>query len=321
MSIAAIIIGRNEGARLVRSLASARDDCDPVIYVDSGSTDDSLDAARAAGAEVVMLDTSQGFTAARARNAGFARLTDMACAEFIQFIDGDCELQDGWVGAAAAHLRANPDIAAVCGRRRERFPDASAFNRLADDEWNTPVGEATACGGDALYRTAAFRAVGGFDPSLIAGEEPELCQRLRRAGWRIWRLDREMTLHDAAMTRLGQFWRRAQRGGHAAAEGAAMHGHGPDRLGVSQTRRALIWGLGLPVIAVLGALLVDGWFAALLLAYPAQVARLALRRGGGRSAWEWAFYTTIGKFAEAQGVLQYRWGRLTHRRRGLIEYK
>ena len=321
MSAACVIIGRNEGERLVRCLASARaEGLAPVVYVDSGSTDGSVAAARSAGAEVVALDTAQGFTAARARNAGFAALGETP-PEMVQFVDGDCELQPGWVARAAGFLRDQPRVAAVCGRRRERFPEASAYNRMADDEWATPVGEAIACGGDALYRAAAFVEVGGFDPALIAGEEPELCQRLRRRGWQIWRLDAEMTLHDAAMTRFGQFWQRARRGGHAAAEGAAMHGAGPDRLGVVQSRRALVWGLALPLAAVLGALLVHPAALLLLLAYPAQIARLALRRGGGRFAWEWATLTTVGKIAEALGVLRYHWGRLTRRRQGLIEYK
>lgn len=314
--VGAVIIGRNEGERLVRCLAAARTELSPIVYVDSGSTDGSVAEARAAGAQVVDLDVSVPFTAARARNAGFAALGDTP-PEFVQFIDGDCELQPGWVGAAAAFLTANPDAAIAAGRVRERHPEASIYNRLCDAEWNTPVGEAEGCGGIFMIRADAFQQVGGFDPALIAGEEPELCQRLRRKGWRIWRLDHEMVLHDAAMTRLGQWWKRARRGGHAAAEGAAMHGAGPDRLGVGQVRRALFWGLALPLVAVLGAVLLSGWFLLLLLAYPLQVARLALRGQG----WEWAFFNTLGKFPEALGIVRYHWGRLTRRRQGLIEYK
>ncbi|MCQ0970290.1 glycosyltransferase [Paracoccus sp. TK19116] len=318
MNVAAIIIGRNEGERLVRCLASVTAECAPVIYVDSGSTDGSVAAAEAAGARVVALDMNRPFTAARARNEGFAVLGETG--EFVQFIDGDCELQQGWIAAGRHALAERPNAAIVAGRVRERDTARSVYNRLADLEWDTPVGETEAVGGIFMVRAEAFRAVGGFDPTLIAGEEPELCQRLRRAGWTIWRMDAEMTLHDAAMTRFGQFWRRAERGGHAAAEGASMHGRGPDRLGVGQTRRALLWGLALPLAACLGALIHPAaWL--LLLAYPAQVVRLALRRGGGRGAWEWAWFNTLGKFAEAKGVLRYHWGRLTSRRRGLIEYK
>ena len=219
--VAAVVIGRNEGERLKRCLASLQG-LAQLVYVDSGSTDGSLQAARDAGAEVVELDMTAPFTAARARNAG-AALID---APFIQFVDGDCEVQPGWINAALTWLADRPEAAVACGRRRERAPEASVYNALADDEWNTPIGEATACGGDALIRTEAFLAAGGYRDDLIAGEEPELCLRLRRLGWSVWRLDEEMTLHDAAMTRFSQWWIRTRRAGHAFAEGAWLHGAG-----------------------------------------------------------------------------------------------
>jgi GT2 family glycosyltransferase len=286
-----------------------------MIYVDSGSTDGSVAAARAAGAEVVALDMTQPFTAARARNAGFSVLMARGAPEFVQFIDGDCVLQPGWIPAARAFLTANPKAGVVCGRRREIRPDASIWNRLCDGEWDTPVGQAKACGGDALMRSAAVQSVGGYNPDLIAGEEPELCLRLRQSGWDIWRLDTEMTLHDAALTRIGQWWKRCRRGGHAFAEGAAMHGAPPERHWVDETRRAVLWGAVLPLAAVAG-LFVTPWALLILAAYPAQVVRLQRNYG-----WERAFFMTLAKFPEAMGVLQYHFNRLRRRRSGLIEYK
>ena len=143
--VAAIAIGRNEGARLLRCLASLQGQADPIVYVDSGSTDGSLAAATEAGALVVDLDMSRPFTAARARNAGLARLAEVdPDGAFVQVLDGDCELQPGWIDAARAVLEEDTGLAIVCGRRRERFPEASVFNRLVDQEWDTPVGEAGA---------------------------------------------------------------------------------------------------------------------------------------------------------------------------------
>jgi GT2 family glycosyltransferase len=315
--IGAVAIGRNEGTRLRRCLASLQGRAGRIVYVDSGSTDDSPQAAAAAGAEIVALDLARPFTAARARNEGFDRLMGLGTPEYVQFIDGDCELQPSWLEAAVAFLDGRPDVAAVCGRRRERHPGRSVYNRLIDREWDTPLGEAAACGGDVLMRVEAFRTAGGFDPRLIAGEEPELCLRLRAAGWRIWRLDAEMTLHDAAITRFGQWWRRARRAGHAYAEGAAMHGAAPERHRVAQTRRALIWGFALPVAVLVLAPLVPPLALLLALAWPVQVARLA-RRSGDLSE---ALFLTLGKIPEAIGVLDYHLGRLSGRRRGLIEYK
>ncbi|RUS60143.1 glycosyltransferase family 2 protein [Pseudorhodobacter sp. E13] len=309
--VEAVVIGRNEGARLRACLLSLQDQVARVIYVDSGSSDGSAALAEAMGATVIALDMAQPFTAARARNAGLAQVG----AAFVQFVDGDCAVAPNWVATALAFATAQPDAVVICGRRRERFMQASVYNRLCDAEWDTPIGPARACGGDALMRVAALRAVGGYNDSLIAGEEPELCLRLSRQGGSVHRIEAEMTLHDAAMTRFSQWWKRSKRAGHAFAEGAALHGAGPERHWVAETRRALVWGIGIPVAALLLGLLHPIGFA-LLLAWPAQVMRLAPRMGMER-----AFFTVLGKLPEAQGVIGYWWGRLRRKRAGLIEYK
>jgi glycosyltransferase involved in cell wall biosynthesis len=322
-TVAAIAIGRNEGARLVACLAALRDDADlsRIVYVDSGSTDGSVAAARDLGAQVVLLETDTPFTAARARNAGLAALRDETPPDLVQFIDGDCILDPGWIRTARAFLVDHSDVAVVCGRRREMHPEASVYNRLCDAEWNTPVGAARACGGDALMRWTALEAAGGYDATLIAGEEPEMCLRMRRMGWKVWRLDAEMTLHDAAMMRLGQFWKRARRGGFAAGEGAALYGRDAERHGIAARWRALLWGLVLPVAILVAIIVLGPWALLALMVYPTQVLRLALRDGGTRSAWERALFLTLGKFAEAQGVLEYHWRKRQGGPARLIEYK
>jgi GT2 family glycosyltransferase len=321
-SFGVVIIGRNEGARLKRCLASISASAATVVYVDSGSTDGSPQWARAQGAIVVELDMNRPFTAARARNEGFRRLRDSAPGlQFVQFVDGDCEVVSGWLEAAQAFLHGNPRAAVVCGRRRERFPDRSIYNLLCDQEWNTPLGRARTCGGDAMMRGDVLNEVGGYRDGLIAGEEPELCVRLRAAGWEVWRIAQEMTLHDAAMTRFGQWWKRAQRGGHAFAEGAWLHGAPPERHGVSQTLRALAWGVLLPLgIAVLASL--NRAWLLLVLAYPLQVIRLMLREGITEPARRWrALFLVLAQFPQAQGVLQFWLNRLRRQRSMLIEYK
>lgn len=317
--IDAIAIGRNEGERLIRCLDSlVAAGLRRVVYVDSGSTDGSIAAAESRNAQVVRLDVSRPFTAARARNAGVAALPQGEDApDFIQFVDGDCTLDPGWLPRAQDFLQDNPGVAVVCGRRREIAPEASVYNRLIDREWDTPIGQARSCGGDALMRAGAFAAVGGFNPDLIAGEEPELCVRLRAAGWQIWRLDAEMTRHDAAIHRLGQWWRRTRRAGFAYAAGAALHGAPPERHNVAQARRALVWGFGLPLAALLGAVLIHPLCLALLLAFPLQILRL-WRRDGNLTH---AAFLTLGKIPEALGILEYWTKRLAGWRSRLIEYK
>ena len=168
-----------------------------------------------------------------------------------------------------------------------------------------------------MMRRAALDAVEGYREDLIAGEEPEMCYRMRQKGWTVRRLAEEMTAHDAALTKFSQWWQRARRTGHTYAEGVAIHGRGPERYNRQQLRRTIIWGILIPVAALLGALAISPWMLALFLAYPAQVLRL---RGRGQP-WHQAIFLTLGKFAEAQGAFGYWRGRMTRRRFTLIEYK
>jgi glycosyltransferase involved in cell wall biosynthesis len=324
--IGAVVIGRNEGERLQRCLASLADRTQAVVYVDSGSTDGSVENARAVAALVCELDPTRPFTAARARNAGFARLLEAAPdLELVQFVDGDCEVDSRWLERAESEISADPRLGVVCGRRRERHPEASTKNRLCDIEWNTPIGVASACGGDALMRVAAVREAGGYSPELIAGEEPDLCLRMRRLGWTISRIDAEMTLHDAAMTRFGQWWRRMVRAGHAYAEGSARHGRGPERYWVRETRSNWLWGLVVPSFGLGLVAPTGGTSLLLLLSYGVLAARIyrgSRRRGLSASdARLFALFCTVGKVPQALGQARYWVTRGIGRPSGIIEYK
>lgn len=322
--VGAVVIGRNEGERFQRCLRSLRGQVAPIVYVDSGSTDGSIEHARELGVEVVELDTSLPFTAARARNAGFSRLKQLAPdLALVAFVDGDCEVDPSWMPAAEAFLDQNATYGVVCGRRRERFPDASVYNYLCDVEWNTPVGDADSCGGDAMIRVEAFAGVGGFNPSLIAGEEPELCVRLRAADWKVYRLDHEMTLHDANVTRFSQWWTRSMRAGHAFAEVSAMHDDASSRRRATKSVKTLAWALVLPLTAVAFSFATNGLSLALFLLYPLNTARIAarVRREGEARPWTVATFLMLSKFPEALGWLRYQTGRLTGKRSAIIEYK
>lgn len=334
--IGIVAIGRNEGERLRQCLQAARAHAPgvPVVYVDSGSTDGSLDIAHEFGALVYLLDPALPFTAARARNEGIrSLLQQLPQTKYVQFIDGDCALQPGWITTASKFLDDHPRVAAVCGRRRERFPDASIFNRLADMEWNTSVGIVRSCGGDAMMRVSAFQQVGGFNGDVIAGEEPELCVRLRAAGFEIHRLDHEMTLHDAAMTRFGQWWTRNVRAGHAYAEGFDRHGAPPERFRRKEVRSNWLWGLALPGVAVatacvLGALapawawLPAGAVALLYSLLAFRVYRHRRSRGDPPGdARRYALFTVLGKLPQMLGQCKYRLARRRGTRSRIIEYK
>jgi GT2 family glycosyltransferase len=317
-----VAIGRNEGDRLKRCLASVSD-AKQVVYVDSGSTDGSVRWAKNLRIEIVDLDMTIPFTAARARNAGFRRLQELAPdLDHVQFIDGDCELNKDWPGEALTFLDDNPLVAATFGRRRELFPERSIYNRLCDKEWDTPIGEVSACGGDVMMRVSAFRAVEGFRDGLIAGEEPELCVRLRALGWKIWRLDHEMTRHDAAMLHFHQWWLRQTRSGYAFAQGAYLHGRRPERHWVWESGRALLWGIGFPIV-IIGALIGLGWWGlALLIVYPLQIIRRTTQMPGdwiGRL--QFALLEQLSRFPEALGQLKFVRDWFFGQQGRLIEYK
>lgn len=321
--VAAVVIGRNEGERLRRCLLSLVGTVGSVVYVDSGSTDGSIALAKDLGAHVITLDDGQPFTAARARNAGFQYLASHADRlAAVQFVDGDCELEPGWIATARAFLDSHANAAVVFGRRRERFPERSIYNRLCDLEWSIAPGEVESCGGDAMIRAEALRGVGGYRADLIAGEEPELCVRLRRQGWKIFCIAHPMTLHDAAMTRLSQWWRRSMRAGYSFSLGAHIHGGPPEYHKVAETRRAWIWGLGLPLVIVAGAATFGPWALLLALVYPAQVLRLYIKRkGSAPMPLASSFFHVLGRFPEAMGQLRFLRDRVLGRGGALIEYK
>mgnify|MGYP002151886423 CR=1 FL=1 len=320
--IGTVVIGRNEGQRLVTCLKALINSLDHIVYVDSGSSDSSLHEAEALGVAAISLDMSIAFTAARARNEGAQYLlSHFGELEYIQFIDGDCEMQPEWIDTAAHFLDEHTDYAVACGRRRERFPEQSIYNQLCDIEWNTPVGDALACGGDALIRVEAYKQVNGYRDDLIAGEEPEMCFRLREKNWKIHRLDEEMTLHDAAMTEFTQWWNRTVRTGYAFALGSSIHGQSDERYWVKERQRIVVWGIFIPVSIVL-LMLYSPVFLGLWLVYLVQVVRVSLSRPDlGWIKFSWAAGVVFGKLAEACGLLRFWSDRLRNKKNKIIEYK
>jgi glycosyltransferase involved in cell wall biosynthesis len=217
-ALSIVVIGRNEGQRLVRCLQSIASihsvhEGIEVLYVDSASSDGSPEVAARLGAQTIVLNATHP-TAALGRNAGWKQ----AAAQFILFLDGDTILDPDFPARAFAAILADESVAAVWGHRREIHPENSIYNRILDLDWIYPPGPAEFCGGDVLMRRAALEAAGGYDGTLIAGEEPELCRRMRALGCQILHIDAPMTGHDLEMRRFRQYWKRALRAGHAYAE-------------------------------------------------------------------------------------------------------
>lgn len=309
LPVGAVVIGRNEGQRLERALASVRREVGPVVYVDSGSTDGSVALARRAGWNVVELDPSRPFTAARARNEGFERLIGRSPGlRHVLFLDGDCELEPGFVAAGVRCLEDEEDVALVCGLRREREARSSLYKRLMDMELQGPTGEIASSGGDVLMRVSAFREAGGFRPDLAAGEEPELCSRLRKAGWRLLRIDRPMSRHDAGEVTFAWWWRRSMRAGRTMAEGVLLHGGKEGASSMRACLSALAHGLVLPLMTVGLVPFTQGWSVVLvpLDALSMAVRIVPRRRALGASLSDAVLYAAacfLGKIPQCLGLL------------------
>jgi len=326
-NVAVVAIGRNEGDRLKSCLRAAMAGARTVVYVDSGSEDGSAEYARSVGCRVVELDPAQPFSAARARNEGFACLMEHEPEiDLVQFVDGDCDLVDGWLERGAAALKERQDAGIVWGHVREIHPEASVYNRLCDLEWRQTPGETRSSGGRFMIRSAVFIAAGGFRPDVIAAEDDEFCIRVRGLGWKILLLDTPMARHDMAITRFSEWWRRTRRTGHAYAHVAALHGKGEERYFVRDCRRIWLWALMVPALALGLAPFTRGLsLLAMLGLYALQFARIYLR-GRGRNwrngdALIYAWFTVIAKFPMLEGQLAYHWRQRRGRAMTIIEYR
>ncbi len=319
-TLSVVVIGRNEGERLRRCLVSIRDR-NPiegnveVIYVDSNSSDGSPALAAALGARVIELNAARP-SAALARNAGWRA----ASAPWILFLDGDTILHPAFPRLALHHA-GDPTVAAVWGHRREIAPNANFFHRVLDLDWVYAPGITPFCGGDALFRRTALEQAGGFNESLIAGEEPELCTRLRGIGFQILHIDAPMTGHDLAITSWRQYWRRAARAGYAYAQMAWR----------TRDERFPLWGTESRGNAVRALVLLTLVAATPFAPLPALAVLAALiARSAWRSRWKsddnfsllcYGAHSHLQQFPIFAGQAAFWWDLLQNRRRGLIEYK
>jgi glycosyltransferase involved in cell wall biosynthesis len=327
--LSVVVIGRNEGERLSRCLESISQMCPlqgsiEVIYVDSGSTDGSLERAVQFKAKVKRLESANPCAAA-ARNVGWR----VAKAPIIFFLDGDTVLASNFVADSIAELN-DPKVAVVFGNRREIKPKASIYNRVLDLDWNGPAGIAEFCGGDALIRREVLESVGGFDVRLIAGEEPEMCRRIRALGFTILHVDRPMTGHDLAMTRFSQYWRRAVRSGYAYAEVSARFRKTDLPLWDRKARRNIVHGAGLLGIIVGAPLCSIAFDSSIPIATAVAIIAVLAIRTAIKFRWKTADPATILLFGLHShlvqipllfGQLKYQRDRFTGRTSKLIEYK
>lgn len=318
VEVGLIIIGRNEGDRLRAALNSCLAEKNVVcLYVDSGSTDGSAGLARTIGVAVHQLNTDRPFSAARARKEGVDILQETHPGlKYFQFLDGDCTLESGWIEEAVNYLEQNESIALVCGTMEEAAPSRSIYNKLNALQWNVSPGEINACGGVFMIRRVVYEETGGFNDSLLTGEEPELCSRIRAAGHRIMRLDLTMACHDSGFVCFADWWKRAVWGGYGDAVEYESLNVRVTQQRRRETRSNLFWGFFAPLFALGGMLGIfwSFWFVVIPLVcglgYLALFIKILLNRlknaDAVSDAMTYAFFCILRKAPNAIGFLQYK---------------
>ena len=327
-ALSIVVIGRNEGQRLsscLESIKRARGVAvNEVIYVDSASTDGSSELALQHGATVIVVRPERP-TAAIGRNAGWR----CAVSDFILFLDGDTVLHPDFAMVACGALAQDPSLAATWGHRREIHPQASIYNRILDLDWIYPPGFTEFCGGDVMMRRKILVDTGGFDESLIAGEEPELCRRIRARGYRMLHIDCPMTGHDLQITRWSQYWMRATRAGHAYAEVSERFRNSEDPFWTSDCRRSMTLGsfwlisftAAMAASIFFGFLPVSLWLASLLLMSARSAWKARWKRTSLGNLLLYGFHSQLQHIPILVGQLQYELNKRRKRPRKLIEYK
>lgn len=327
--ISVVIIGRNEGERLrlcvqsVLAMRRPRFELE-IVYVDSGSTDSSVALAESMGVRVIPLQPERP-TAALGRNAGWRA----AHGSIVLFLDGDTVLHPDFVAASLPHF-SDPAIAAIWGHRRELHPERSIYNRILDLDWIYRPGLTAFCGGDALFRRSVLKRTDGFDDTLIAGEEPELCRRIRALDFTILHVDHPMTGHDLAITRWQQYWRRSTRAGHAFAEVSDRFRATDQPFWSEESRRNLNRApvlLALPLAGFAASL----YFRSLVPLSGVVLFGLAIAvRSSWKARWKsrdrlalllYGAHSHLQQIPIFVGQLQYRWNRRKGKRSLLVEYK
>ncbi|HOF40052.1 MAG TPA: glycosyltransferase family A protein [Candidatus Hydrogenedentes bacterium] len=224
-----VVIGYNEAATLKACLESVKTaNLDgfswELIYVDGGSTDDSMEIARETGVNL-LLGGEMRRRAAENRNLGLSA----ARGRLVQFIDGDMTLSPDWPRTAAQFLSENEAVAAVCGNLEESAP--GVFYAALQIDWAQREGEIRHCGGAAMYVAGLLREAGAFPTEVAYGEEPLLCWRLRNIlGRKIYQINQTMARHNLDFRGLRDYWRRNVRCGQTYAEIAAICWRTPDPL-------------------------------------------------------------------------------------------
>ncbi len=257
-SISVIIIGVNVEKHIENCVTSVMktdypNDKIEIIYVDGGSNDNSVKIAKSFTYVKTIELNDHHPTPGKGRNNGYKA----AKSELIQFLDADTVIHPKWFKTAVPYIKNN--IAAVRGKRIEKYPRKNNYHLIGDIEWHISSGQYSdtftegpcrSFGGDVLMLKQILESVDGFDETLIAGEDPDLSYRIRQTGLTIYIINAVMTTHDLNMTSFQQYFKRAYRSGHAYAEIGYRYIRQKEKLNFKELLRITL-GVIVPTVIIL----------------------------------------------------------------------
>jgi len=267
MTVSIIIKAWNEERHIARAITSALAALErhkgEVIVADCGSTDGTVDVAARFPVKVVQLADPAERSCGVSPQLGY----QYSSGDYICLIDGDMVLHPGFVDDAIAFLEGNPEAAGVGGLIVERNVDNLEFaRRVRTLSADLRPGRVDRLNGGGVFRRAAIESAGYFsDRNLHAYEEFDLAARLTKAGWSLYRLQREAVDHFGH-TANGYLllWRRLTSGyafGIGEVLRASLTG-GRLVAALRGLRELRIWGavLGWWFLIVVSLLALPGWW-------------------------------------------------------------
>ncbi|WP_308220317.1 glycosyltransferase [Kineococcus sp. TRM81007] len=184
----------------------------PVVVVDNGSSDGSVDVVRAEAARreqrglppLRLLQPGRNL-GATARNLGVRA----ARTELVAFADDDSWWEPGALARAVEVFAAHPRLALLAGRTL--VGPAEDLDPICTDMASAPWGRSPDLPGPdvmgflactAIVRREAFLAAGGFDDVVFfAGEEERLTYDLVAAGWGLAYVEDVVAHHHPSVSR------------------------------------------------------------------------------------------------------------------------
>lgn len=242
MTTLALIPAHNEAGTIIEAVTSIAEQVDRVVVVADNCTDDTIDLARGAGAEVFVTENNAAKKAG-ALNQALSRILPMLADDDAVFVqDADSFVDAHFVTVAKEHLKTNPELGGVGGTFRGGpggglvgVFQRNEYARYARDVDRLRGKVLVLTGTATLFRVSALRSIvaarlagniptgeGVYDETVLT-EDNEVSQALLHLGWKILS-PKGCTLETEVMPTWRALYRQRLRWKRGAVENLFQYG-------------------------------------------------------------------------------------------------